>query len=157
MSGNKPKKNPIDPRRGQAFALWLTGRPASGKSTITAARVEQFAERAWTSPCWNLMREEKSLTPHAAYSDEERDVFYAFLAAIGQVLGDHGVPVIFVATVNLRVDRDHTRRTIRCFIEVYVNSPLEICVQRDPKGIYQRGQSDEDGRIPEARRFTNPR
>ena len=150
MNAYLPKTNPITPKRerAQAFAVWLTGQPASGKSTITASLVEQLAERGVDVAVLESDAWRKTLTPHATYSDEERDVFYTALAAIGQTLVDHGVPVIFDATANLRAYRDRARQTIHRFIEVYVDSPLETCVQRDPKGIYRRGQTNEEGRIP---------
>jgi adenylylsulfate kinase-like enzyme len=56
---------------------------------------------------------------------------------IGVLLTQHGVPVIFDATANLRRYREQAREQISRFVEVYVDTPLETCIARDPKGIYR--------------------
>ena len=76
-------------------------------------------------------------TPHPRYDKEERDIFYRQLAYVGALLTKHGVPVIFDATANRRNYRDDARKQIPGFLEVYIDCPLEICMRRDPKGIYQ--------------------
>lgn len=136
------------PNIKKAFAVWVTGLPASGKSTVTASLVEMLARRGvdvavLESDVWR-----KILTPHASYSDEDRNVFYRALASIGKLLVDHRVSVIFDATANLRAYRDRAREMIPCFIEVFVDSPLEFCCQRDPKGIYRRGHTNNAAHVP---------
>jgi len=136
------------PQTDQAFAVWLTGLPASGKSTVTTALVEMLADRGvhpavLESDVWR-----KIVTPSPTYTDEEREVFYNALTSIGRLLVDHGVPVIFDATANRRAYRDCARAQIKRFIEVYIDSPLEVCAQRDPKGIYQRGRADPSEHVP---------
>lgn len=136
------------PQTDPAFAVWLTGLPASGKSTVTTALVEMLSDRGihpavLESDVWR-----KILTPQPTYTDEEREVFYNALACIGRLLVGHGVPVIFDATANRRAYRDHARAQIDRFIEVYVDSPLQVCAQRDPKGLYQRGRADPSEHVP---------
>ncbi len=58
------------------------------------------------------------------------------------------MPVIFDATANRRVYRDHARRKIARFIEVYVDVPLEICMARDPKGIYRSARAVGRATVP---------
>ena len=88
------------------------------------------------------------LTPHPSYSEEERDVFYRALAYVGRLLTEHGVPVIFDATANRRAYRDRARRLIPQFVEVYVDCPLEVCMSRDPKGIYRKARQGEFTAVP---------
>ena len=64
---------------------------------------------------------------------------------IGTLLTRHGVPVIFDATANRRSYRDAARRQTPRFIEVFVDVPLEVCVARDPKGIYRNATDDVPG------------
>jgi adenylylsulfate kinase len=87
-------------------------------------------------------------TPTPTYSREERDLFYSALAFMGARLVAHGVTVIFDATANRRAYRDFARSLIPNFIEVAVECPLELAMQRDYKGTYQRGQRGESSTVP---------
>ena len=58
---------------------------------------------------------------------------------IGTLLIEHGVPVLFDATANLRIYRARARKQIPQFLEIYVECPLATCMDRDPKGIYRAG------------------
>jgi adenylylsulfate kinase len=67
---------------------------------------------------------------------------------MGRLLVNHGVPVIFDATANQRVYRQHARTTIDRFVEVYVDCPLDVCMARDPKGLYRKARSGEAKTVP---------
>ena len=88
------------------------------------------------------------VTPHPTYGDAERDQFYRSLALMGAKLVSHGVTVIFDATANRRAYRDFARSLIPRFIEVAVECPLELAMQRDYKGTYRRGQRGESSTVP---------
>lgn len=132
----------------QAFAVWITGLPASGKSTLTAALKGQLLGRGIDVAVLesDLLRE--VLTPHPRYDEEERETFYKQMVFIGALLARHGVAVIFDATANRREYRDRARREIPRFMEVYVDSPLEICKARDPKGIYRAAGERTANTVP---------
>ncbi|MEX2213518.1 MAG: adenylyl-sulfate kinase [Phycisphaeraceae bacterium] len=131
------RKNP------QAFAVWLTGLPGSGKSTITRELVLQLQEHEIDSAVLESDVLRRVLTPTPTYSEEERDTFYGALLHMGRLLVNHGVPVIFDATANRRRYRDAAREHISRFLEVYVATPIELCARRDPKGLYRQA-SDGD-------------
>ena len=128
--------------------MWLTGLPSSGKSTLAAALSKRLAARGVDAAVLESDVLRRVLTPHPVYSDEERDAFYQAMAYIGKLLVEHGVPVIFDATANRRAYRDRARREISRFVEVYVECPLDVCVARDPKGIYKRGQAGGTNTVP---------
>lgn len=130
-----------------SFAIWLTGLPASGKSTIAAA-LKPKLEEIGSVEVFESDAVRRILTPHPTYSDAERDLFYRALAFMGAKLVSHGVTVIFDATANKRVYRDFARSLIPKFIEVWVECPLELAMQRDYKGTYQRGQRGESSTVP---------
>ena len=90
----------------------------------------------------------KLFSAQPRYDAQDRDYFYGSMAFIGQVLTEHGITVIFDATANRRSYRDRARRQIPRFLEIYIDSPLEVCIQRDPKGIYRRGQAGEALHVP---------
>lgn len=118
------------------FAVWITGLPGSGKSTITrelAARLkaEGLHPAVLESDAMRMV-----LTPEPTYRTDERDRFYLQLAQIGEVLVKQGIPVILDATANRRAYRDHARAHISRFVEVFVQCTIDLCRERDPKGIY---------------------
>ena len=132
----------------QGFALWLTGLPASGKSSITrelVAKLEALGIRAVVLES-DEMR--KILTPEPDYSAEERDAFYRSLALIGELLTRSSTNVIFDATANKRTYRDYARTHIPKFMEIYIQCPLDICMKRDPKGIYSRASAGGTTTVP---------
>ncbi len=133
---------------GQAFAIWITGLPASGKSTIVRALRPKLEAIGLIVEVLESDDVRRVLTPEATYSQAERDLFYRALALMGAKLVAHDVTVVFDATASRREYRDFARSLIPRFIEVAVECPLEICMQRDCKGTYQRGQRGESGTVP---------
>ncbi len=87
-------------------------------------------------------------TPNPSYGEWERDNFYKQMTYVGVLLTQHGVPVIFDATANRRLYRDRARQQIAKFLEVYVDCPLEICISRDPKGIYRGAGTGKQNTVP---------
>ncbi len=134
--------------RPQGFAIWITGLPASGKSTIARGLKPQIEASGMTVEVLESDEVRRMLTPEATYSQAERDLFYRALALMGAKLVAHGVTVIFDATASRREYRDFARALIPRFIEVAVECPLETCMQRDYKGTYQRGQRGESSTVP---------
>ena len=132
----------------KAFAIWVTGLPASGKSTIVKALSSALAARGLDVAVLESDVLRTVFTPHPRYDEEERQTFYRQLVYVGTLLAKHGVAVIFDATANRRVYRDHAREQIPRFLEVYVECPLEICMARDPKGIYRAGREGTATIVP---------
>lgn len=124
-----------------SFAAWLTGRPASGKSAIARELVGLLHERGVEVSVLESDVMRTQLTPLPRYDDADRDFFYGTLAEIGAQLVNGGRPVVFDATANRRAYRDAGRKAIERFAEVYVDTPLEICEARDPKGLYRGGMT----------------
>ncbi len=124
-----------------SFAAWLTGRPASGKSAIARELVGLLHERGVEVSVLESDVMRTQLTPFPRYDDADRDFFYGTLAEIGAQLVNGGRPVVFDATANRRAYRDAGRKAVERFAEVYVDTPLEICKARDPKGLYRGGMT----------------
>jgi adenylylsulfate kinase len=136
-----------------AWAIWITGLPGSGKTTVARA----VADRLKGGRLRTLQLDEirTIVTPHPTYSEQERDIVYAFLAYTAKVLTECGVNVIIDATANRRRYRDLARQLIPRFIEVHLRCSLETCRQREahrvtefsPKMIYERSQAP-DAAVP---------
>ena len=135
-------------RTQPAFAVWITGLPASGKSALAAAVKAQLASRRVDLAVLESDELRKVFTPEPRYDEKERDIFYRQMVYVGALLTGHGVPVLFDATANRRAYRDLARQEIARFLEVYVDTPLEICVARDPKAIYHQAQGGTASTVP---------
>jgi adenylylsulfate kinase len=133
---------------GLAFAIWITGLPASGKSTIVAALKPQLEGLGLTVEVLESDEVRRVITPSPTYSERERDLFYRALAFTGQKLVAHGVTVVFDATANRRAYRDFAKSIIPRFIEVSVECPLATCMERDQKGTYRKGQQGDSLTVP---------
>ena len=131
-----------------AFAVWITGLPSSGKSTVASALVKQLRTLGSDAAVLESDALRRVFTPHATYSEAERDAFYRAMVYVGKLLVDHGVPVIFDATANRRAYRDRARREIANFLEVYVDCPLSVCMKRDAKGIYRKASEGGSTTVP---------
>ena len=130
------------------FAVWITGLPASGKSTLTAALAGALSIRGIRAAVLESDVLRRIFTPHPRYDEEEREVFYGAMAYVGRLLTEHGVSVIFDATANRRAYRDRARTQIPRFLEVYIDIPLAVCVARDPKGIYRKAREGAAATVP---------
>lgn len=129
------------PEAKPGFAVWITGLPASGKSTVAAALAAELRARGIDLEVLESDALRQVFTPHPRYDEKERDEFYGQIAYLGASLTRHGIAVIFDATANLRAYRDRARQRIPRFLEVYVDTPLEVCMSRDPKRIYREGRA----------------
>jgi adenylylsulfate kinase len=138
----------IQSMTSKAFAIWITGLPASGKSTIVSALKPKLEELGLTVEVLESDEVRRVITPTPTYSETERDLFYRAMAFSGQRLVAHGVTVVFDATASRRVYRDFARSVIPRFIEVSVECPLTTCMQRDKKGTSRKGQRGESHTVP---------
>ena len=134
--------------RSPSFAVWLTGLPASGKSTIARELRPRLEALGLTVEVLESDAVRRILTPAATYSRDERDLFYRALAFTGERLVAYGVTVLFDATASRRAYRDVARSMIPRFAEVAVECPLAVCMQRDRKGTYRKGERGETRSVP---------
>ena len=118
--------------------IWLTGISASGKSTI--GREIEKELRARGERVENLDADEfrQNISPDLGYGPDARDLNTKRLAWIGKLLVRNGVHCIVAAVSPNRSYRDRGRAWVDHFAEVWVKAPLEICQQRDPKGLYAK-------------------
>ena len=132
------------------FAIWLTGLPSSGKTTLGYALSRLLAERSVGVQLLDSDDLRRRLTPNPTYSDEERNWFYDMVTFLAGLLTDNGVNVLIAATAPRQAYREAARARIARFAEVYVHCPPEECRARDPKGLWERADKGEIATLPGA-------
>jgi adenylylsulfate kinase len=85
----------------------------------------------------------RSLCHELGFSKEDRDENIRRIAYVADLLTRHGVVVLVSAISPYREARQNARQRIGRFVEVFVNTPLEICERRDAKGLYKRAHAGE--------------
>ncbi|MGD8490266.1 MAG: adenylyl-sulfate kinase [Anaerolineae bacterium] len=139
---------PNDHRPG--FAIWLTGLPSSGKSTLACALQQLLAEQGMATLVLDSDQLRRCLTPNPTYTREERDAFYRALGELAERLAARGTNVLVAATAARRAYRRAARARIVRFAEVYVDAPTAVCRTRDPKGLWRRADEGEITTLPGA-------
>lgn len=138
----------MDDRKQTAFAIWITGLPASGKSTVTRLVRNELAARDIAVAVLESDSLRRALQEESTYDPEGRDRFYRYLVYAGVLLAGHGIPVIFDATANRRAHRNRARQQIPHFLEVYLSCPLSTCMARDQKGTYRKALEGQSYSVP---------
>lgn len=132
----------------RGWALWLTGLPASGKTTLARTLRRKLGAMGVDVIILDSDEVRRILTPDPTYTDEERDRFYRGLVDLAEVLTHYGVNIIIAATGSWRAYRRAARKSLSPFAEVWVRCPIEVCRARDPKGLYVRADAGEIGNLP---------
>lgn len=123
--------------RQAGLTIWLTGLPASGKTTLAGVLAARLAERGRTVEVLDADALRQILTPRPRYDEEERKWFYGILVYLAGLLSRHRVTVLIAATAHRRAYRELARHSLPRFAEVYVSCPIEECRRRDRKGLYE--------------------
>ena len=119
------------------LVVWLTGLPSSGKSTLARALYVELTRRGFASVILDSDEVRDAIVPPHGYSDDGRDAFYETLARLAAVVAAQGHVVLVPATASRASHRARARTLAPNFIEVYVDTPLDECERRDPKGLYR--------------------
>jgi bifunctional enzyme CysN/CysC len=125
--------------------VWFTGLSGSGKSTIsTELERELFnlGKHAYVLDGDNIRH---GLNRDLGFSPEDRKENIRRIGEVAKLFADSGIICITSFISPYRSDRDMVRKMVKDgqFIEVYVNAPIEVCEQRDPKGLYAKARANE--------------
>ena len=133
-------------RRG--FTLWFTGLSGAGKTTIAEIVEHELRERFGQVEVLDGDIVRTNLSKGLGFSREDRDTNILRIGFVADLLTRNGVGVIVSAISPFKEARDQVRRSIgEGFIEVYVDAPLEVCAERDVKGLYEKAFSGEIGQF----------
>ena len=128
----------------QGFTLWFTGLSGSGKSTITTHLVKELRKRGSKLEVLDGDVVRENLSKGLGFSKEDRDTNIRRIAFVANLLSRNDVPVITAAISPYREIRDEARQMMGDrFVEAYVKASVEVCEERDVKGLYAKARSGE--------------
>ena len=133
------------PLHRQGFCIWFTGLSASGKSTTAEILTEFLLERGRQVTLLDGDVVRTHLSKGLGFSQEDRDINIRRIGFVASEIVRHGGAVICAAVSPYRATRNECRSLIGNdrFIEVYVDTPLEVCESRDRKGMYARARAGQ--------------
>ena len=138
-------------RRGnlgqQGVTIWLTGLPASGKSTIAVAFEQVLIQQGRHAYVLDGDNVRHGLNKNLGFSAEDRTENIRRIGEVSKLFADAGLISITSFIRPYRADREVARKLHEDaglpFLEVYVEAPLEVAEQRDPKGLYKKARAGE--------------
>ena len=126
----------------QPAVLWFTGLSGAGKSTIADRLAPLLTERG--IPVERLDGDQmRDRFPGTGFTKPEREAHLLRVGYMAALLEKHGVTVLATFISPYADTRRKIREMCRNFVEVYVAAPLDICEQRDVKGLYRRARQGE--------------
>ncbi|MCD6463610.1 MAG: adenylyl-sulfate kinase [Thermotogae bacterium] len=128
----------------EGFVVWFTGLSGSGKTTL-AVELEQELRRRGLKYVQRLDGDvvRQDLTRDLGFSKEDRDENIRRVSFVASLLSKNGVATICSFISPYREARRNAREKCHNFIEVYVKCPMEVLIERDPKGLYKKALAGE--------------
>jgi adenylyl-sulfate kinase len=129
----------------QPCLLWFTGLSGSGKSTIAGELERQLFARGHMSYLLDGDNVRHGLNKDLGFGDAARVENIRRVGEVGKLMVDAGLIVLAAFISPFRADRDLVRALLPEgeFIEIFVNTPLDVCEQRDPKGLYVKARAGQ--------------
>jgi bifunctional enzyme CysN/CysC len=138
---SRANRETLNGHKGMVF--WFTGYSGSGKSTIANALENALYAEGYRTYVLDGDNVRKGLSSDLGFTDADRIENIRRIAEVAKIMFDAGLIVITAFISPFRRERDFARSLFDegQFIEVFVDSPLEICESRDPKGLYKKARA----------------
>jgi adenylyl-sulfate kinase len=127
----------------KGFTIWFTGLYGAGKSTLATILAQELEARGRRVELLGGDEVRKNLSSGLGFSKADRDANNRRIAYVAKLLSRNGVVAITAAISPYLEIRDEARSEIRNFVEVFVDCPIEVCEERDVKGLYARARRGE--------------
>ncbi len=123
------------------LTVWFTGLSSAGKTTLSQAVYERLWPMGYRMELLDGDVVRQSLCKDLGFSEQDRNENIRRIGFVANLLSRNGVIALVSAISPYRTLRDELRAKIGAFVEVYVNAPLEVCEQRDVKGLYRKARA----------------
>ena len=132
-------------RGHRGATLWFTGLSGSGKSTLSHRVEKKLADRGAVTYVLDGDNVRHGLNGDLGFAPEDRKENIRRIGEVAKLFTDAGILVLTAFISPYRADRAAVRERMGAgdFVEVYVSTPLEVCEQRDPKGLYKKARAGE--------------
>jgi adenylylsulfate kinase len=140
-------------QKERGFTLWFTGLSGAGKTTIAEIVEHELRERGRRVEVLDGDIVRTNLSKGLGFGRDDRNINVLRIGFVANLLTRNGVAVIVSAISPYKEARDQVRRRIVDFVEVFVDAPLEVCAERDVKGLYQKAFA---GEIPQFTGVSDP-
>ena len=129
----------------KAVLLWLTGLPSSGKSTIAYTVEHALVNRGHLAYVLDGDNIRFGLNGNLGFSAEDRSENIRRIGEVGKLFVDGGFLTLASFVSPYSADRDAVRELMGegDFVEIFIDTPVEICEERDPKGLYEKARTGE--------------
>ena len=153
--GHVSRKQREDLLEQKGALIWLTGLPSSGKSTIAFTAEHALIERGRMAYVLDGDNIRHGLNKNLGFSAEDRAENIRRIGEVGKLFADAGIITLSSFVSPYRIDRDGVRELMenKDFIEVFIDTPLDVCEERDPKGMYKKART---GEIPNFTGISDP-
>ena len=127
----------------KGFCLWLTGLPSAGKTTISHELAPRLRARGWYVELLDGDEVRKGLSSDLGFDRASREQHAKRVTFVAKLLARNGVVPIVALISPYATSRALARKEVGAFVEVYIRTPIEVCEQRDVKGLYKRARAGE--------------
>jgi len=123
--------------------VWLTGLSGSGKTTIARSLQVQLQELGLPIELLDGDEVRRQLSPDLGFTKNDREMHARRVVYLSKLLAKNGIVSLVSLIAPYRSFRENARKEIVDYVEVYVKTPLETCIKRDPKGLYRKALNGE--------------
>jgi adenylylsulfate kinase len=127
----------------RGFVLWLTGLPGAGKTTLAYGVMNRLKAMGKRVEVLDGDEIRKGLSRDLGFSKEDREKHNERVIYVAKLLSRNGVATVVPLISPYREVREKARKETGNFVEVYVRCPLDVLIQRDPKGLYRKALAGE--------------
>jgi adenylylsulfate kinase len=126
------------PGDGDGFVVWIEGLPGSGKTTVAIEVRSRLKALGWKTEILDGDEVRHMFSPELGFSRSDREFHARRVSYVARMLARNGVAVIVAMITPYETSRQAARSEVAArFAEVWLKCPIEVCRQRDPKGLYK--------------------